>query len=54
MDVENDGVGQRNTAPEEVRAILDYVRGHPDQSIGIITPFVTQKNLINEELRRRG
>ena len=54
MDVENDGVGQRNTAPEEIRAILDYVREHPDQSIGIITPFVNQKNLINEELEAAG
>ena len=54
VDVENDGVGQRNTAPEEIRAILDYVREHPDQSIGIITPFVNQKNLINEELEAAG
>lgn len=54
VDVENDGAGQRNTAPEEVRAILDYVKRHPDQSIGIITPFVNQKNLINEELETAG
>ena len=38
----------RNTSPLEAGYIIDYIRQHPDQQIGIITPFVAQKKLINE------
>ena len=40
----------KNTAPGEVAQILHYVEQNPGKRIGIITPFVNQKTLINDEL----
>jgi len=37
----------RNTAPGEVSAIIDYIKQHPDEKIGIITPFTNQRELIH-------
>ncbi|MDR0609127.1 MAG: DUF2726 domain-containing protein [Planctomycetaceae bacterium] len=49
---------QKNTAPEETETIIDFVKQHkkehPNQSIGIITPFVNQKEHINEMLHHYG
>lgn len=44
----------KNTAPEEARAIAQYSAQNKDKSIGVITPFVNQKNLIEEELKKEG
>lgn len=44
----------KNTAPAEAREIARYAAEHPDKSIGVITPFVNQKKLIEEELKRAG
>lgn len=44
----------KNTAPEEARAIAQYAAQNKDKSIGVITPFVNQKNLIEEELKKEG
>ena len=52
QDIRNDHSGMKNTAPEEVEAILDYARTHQEKKIGVITPFVNQKNLIEEGLKR--
>ncbi len=51
MNVVNDGAGIKNTAPAEVDAIIEYARTNKDKSIGVITPFVNQKKLIEEELK---
>lgn len=44
----------KNTAPAEAREIANYAAHNRDKSIGVITPFVNQKKLIEEELKRAG
>ncbi len=52
MDVNNDHCDVKNTAPEEVEQIVRYAGRNRDKSIGVITPFVNQRNLIEEALKR--
>ncbi len=52
QDIRNDYPGIKNTAPQEVEVILKYAAAHSEKAIGVITPFVNQKNLIEEELKR--
>ena len=54
VNVESGRTGQRNVAPAEVEEILRYAMEHKDKSIGVITPFVNQKNVIEQELAGRG
>ena len=51
VDVPNEGSSEKNTAPAEALQIIDYARKNKNKKIGVITPFVNQKNLINELLR---
>lgn len=44
----------KNTAPQEVEEIISFIKEHPDKSIGIITPFTNQKELINKALKDNG
>ena len=46
----NEYVEEKNTAPEEVDAIVDYALMNKDKTIGIITPFVNQKKLIEKRI----
>lgn len=52
VDVKNGDSCAKNTAPEEVEQIVRYASAHRDQSIGVITPFVNQRRLIEEALGR--
>ena len=52
QDVRNEYSAMKNTAPQEVELILAYARTHPEKKIGVITPFVNQKNLIEEGLKQ--
>lgn len=52
MDVRNEGCGQRNTAPLEAEAVVNYAKHNREKSIGVITPFVNQRMLIEEALSR--
>lgn len=54
MNVEDGRTDQRNVAPAEVEEIVRYAMNHRDKSIGVITPFVNQKNAIESQLERRG
>ncbi len=54
VDVKNEPSDLKNTAPSEVREIVKYAAGHRDKSIGVITPFVNQKKLIDEALKKEG
>lgn len=51
MDVRNICTDVKNTAPEEVDAIIEYARLNKEKSIGVITPFVNQKKMIEEAVQ---
>ncbi len=44
----------KNTAPNECEQILKYILLNRDKKIGIITPFVNQRKLINDALVANG
>ena len=50
VNVPDDTSVKKNTAPKEAEAIINYIKNNPDKKIGVITPFVNQKELINKEL----
>ena len=50
IDVQDNNSTVKNTAPKEVDEIIHYVQSSPEKSIGVITPFVKQKELIQKEL----
>lgn len=54
VQVTNDTSNIKNTAPAEVDAIIEYIGANKDKSIGIITPFVNQKKIIEEEMKKNG
>lgn len=49
--VEDNNTDLKNTSPAEAMKIIDYVKENKDKKIGIITPFVNQKKLIDEMLK---
>ena len=51
VDVKEDTTSVKNTAPKEAEEIIHRIQTMPDKTIGIITPFVNQKNLIADILR---
>lgn len=54
VDVAESRSDLRNTAPGEVEEIVRYAAEHRDKSIGVITPFVNQKNAIEQRLKEAG
>jgi hypothetical protein len=54
VEVENEAQLVKNTSSAEVKRIVDYVTANKDQNIGIITPFVNQKEMINNALKEQG
>ena len=44
----------RNSYLQEARAIVGIIKKNKYDDVGIITPFVNQANLINEELKKEG
>lgn len=54
MDVTDDVAAQKNTAPEEARQIVEYANLNKDKKIGVITPFVNQREYINQMLKEKG
>lgn len=51
VEVNNKEQHTKNTSYSEVERIVAYVRANRDKNIGIITPFVNQKNMINSALQ---
>lgn len=54
VDVQDASAVQKNTAPHEAREIARYAALHSDKTIGVITPFVNQKALIEQALKEEG
>lgn len=54
VEVPDNVSDEKNVAPQEAHRIVAYVERHPEQKIGIITPFTKQKNYINTLLAARG
>ncbi|MGN0153366.1 MAG: DEAD/DEAH box helicase, partial [Lachnospiraceae bacterium] len=54
VDVPNARTDTKNTAPAEVAEIVKYAAMNKDKSIGVITPFVNQKKLIENALKEEG
>ena len=52
MDMEESSADIKNTAPAEVQEIVKYAMQNEEKSIGVITPFVNQRKLIEEALER--
>lgn len=50
IDVENGSVDTKNTAPAEVDRIIAYAQANKEKNIGVITPFVNQRKLIEERI----
>ncbi len=47
----NDNTYCKNISRPEAEFIVDYIQSHPNQSIGIITPFVKQKECIENYIK---
>lgn len=54
IDVQNSNSNYKNTSPAEALEIVKYAIMNRDKTIGVITPFVNQKNLIEQELMKNG
>lgn len=54
MDVKSSPNNIKNTAEQEVSEIVRYASANRGKSVGVITPFVNQRNLIEEALKREG
>ncbi len=54
VNVANNTTNYKNTAPYEAEEIVKFAELNKDKSIGVITPFVNQKQLIDDMLKKRG
>lgn len=54
IDCNSDNTVIKNTNESEAREIVHYVKTHPDKTIAVITPFVNQRDRIQEELNQNG
>ncbi|MGI6745369.1 MAG: RecBCD enzyme subunit RecD [Firmicutes bacterium ADurb.Bin300] len=54
VDLEENRGEIKNSSVSEAYEIVDYVKKNKGKNIGIITPFVNQKNLINGLLKENG
>lgn len=54
VNTEDPGNNIKNSSYDEAEQIVKYVKKNRDKNIGIITPFVNQKKLIDEILQKNG
>lgn len=53
-EIENNICSEKNTAPSEVEEIVKFAKLNKDKNLAVITPFVNQRNKINERLKQEG
>ena len=53
VEIEDNQTDYRNTAPAEVEQIVKYAEMNQDKDIGVITPFVHQKEEIERHLKEK-
>ena len=51
-NIEDNESLEKNIAPLEAEEIVKYAQAHPTQTIGVITPFTKQKNVIERLLKK--
>lgn len=54
LDIKNSNTKVRNSAYDEAIAIVNYIKNNNLHDTAIITPFVNQKDLINDCLQKQG
>ncbi len=54
IECNDDFVTEKNTSESEAKAVIHYVKTHPEKSIAVITPFVNQKMKIQSMLNETG
>lgn len=54
IDVQNGYIDAKNTAPAEVEKVIDYALANKEKNIGVITPFVNQRKLIENRIKEEG
>lgn len=54
LDIKNTNTKIRNSAYDEAVAVVNYIKDNDLHDTAIITPFVNQKDLINECLKKKG
>ena len=54
QDIPGNRTYYKNTAPLEAEEIVRYALLHKDKSIGVITPFANQRELIAQKLKENG
>lgn len=50
VDNNDKNITGRNTSNAEVNQIISYIKNHPKENVGIITPFTRQRELIYQRL----
>lgn len=53
VDVQDSQSDVKNTAPSEIAEIVKYASMFQNKSIGVITPFVNQKNMIEDVIEKK-
>ena len=54
IECHGEGSSLKNTSESEAKEIVHYVKTHSEKTIAVITPFVNQRNKIQEELNQNG
>lgn len=54
QEIPEDTSDEKNTAPQEARAVVSYIESHPDKKVGVITPFAKQRSYIDQLLKVHG